>query len=488
MSMTPFVSVVVPVFNEEYLLADCLAALQRQVYDGQYEIIVVDNACTDTSPAIARGAGVRVVCEPRKGYVHALRAGFAAARGEIIACTDADTEVPPDWISRLVAALTSRRDAVAVGGVFAFPDGPSWLHVLAGIVNRLNPELVGGNMAMWRWAYEQVGGFDLHVNLQADVELGRRLRRLGRIIIDRRLVALTSPRRFQVAPWQAVWLHGVNYIWLTVFGRARFYDFPDIRLGPGQRIPHRRLLLATALMTAVAVFVINAETPGGQAFGPVVARVRADQPVVALTFDDGPSPYTAQVLDILARYQVQATFFVIGMNVEKYPDLVRRIVSEGHAIGNHTYSHPLLGPVESPSRFQRELDRADLAIQAATGVRTRLFRPPRGLRSPWMMHLARSSGYQVVTWSVSPDDWRHPPSAVIAERVLDRVRPGAIVLLHDGLETMASPPQENTVAALPAILEGLQKRGYRFVTVPELIEMAEKPRALGSLSPVLAER
>jgi peptidoglycan-N-acetylglucosamine deacetylase len=486
MSITPFVSVVVPVFNEEYLLAGCLAALQRQDYGGQYEIIVVDNACTDASPTIASRAGVRMVREPRKGYVHALRAGFAAARGEIIASTDGDTEVPPDWISRLVAGLTARRDAVAIGGVFAFADGPRWLHLLAGIVNGLNPELVGGNMAIWRWAYEQVGGFDPNVNLQADIELGRRLRRLGRIIIDRRLVVSTSPRRYQVAPWQAIWLHGVNYLSLTLFGRIRFYDFPDIRLRPVQHVSHRRLLLATALMTAIAVFVVNAETPGGQAFGPVVARVRADQPVVALTFDDGPSAYTAQVLDILARYQVKATFFVIGMNVEKYPDLARRIVAEGHAIGNHTYSHPLLGPVEIPSRFEHELERADLAIEAATGVRTRLFRPPRGLRSPWMMRRARSDGYQVVTWSVSPDDWRHPPSSVIVQRVLDRVRPGAIVLLHDGLETRASPHQENTVAALPAILAGLQARGYRFVTVPELLKMVGSPEALTVALPAAA--
>jgi peptidoglycan/xylan/chitin deacetylase (PgdA/CDA1 family)/glycosyltransferase involved in cell wall biosynthesis len=486
MSIAPFVSVVVPVFNEEYLLADCLAALQQQDYGGQYEIIVVDNACTDASPTIASRAGVRVVREPRKGYVHALRAGFAAARGEVIASTDGDTDVPPDWISRLVGGLTAQPNAVAIGGIFAFPAGPHWLQLLAGVVNRLNPELVGGNMAMWRWAYEQVGGFDPKVNLQADIELGRRLRRLGRIIIDRRLVVSTSPRRYQVAPWQAIWLHGVNYLSLTLFGRIRFYDFPDIRLRPVQRVPHRRLLLATALLTAIAVFVINAETPGGQAFGPVVARVRADQPVVALTFDDGPSAYTAQVLDILASYQVKATFFVIGMNVEKYPDLARRIVAEGHAIGNHTYSHPLLGPVESPGRFQHELERADVAIRAATGVTPRLFRPPRGLRSPWMMRLARSDGYQVVTWSVSPDDWLHPPSSVIAQRVLDRVRPGAIVLLHDGLETRASPHQENTVAALPAILEGLEARGYRFVTVPELLELAESPEASTVVLPAAA--
>jgi hypothetical protein len=179
---------------------------------------------------------------------------------------------------------------------------------------------------MWRWAYEAAGGFDPKVNLQADVELGMRLRRLGRLVMDRRLVAASSPRRFQVMPWQSLWLDGVNYLWLVFFGRSRFYDFPDIRLPPGRRLT-RRWLLAMALLIAALGFCLFAGVePGTQVFGPVLAHARADQLVVALTFDDGPSPYTAQVLDILARYQVKATFFVIGQNVERHPDLARLLL------------------------------------------------------------------------------------------------------------------------------------------------------------------
>lgn len=228
----PFVSIVVPVHNEAYLLAECLAALHQQDYDGPYEIIVVNNTCTDRSPEIARSMGARVVDEPHKGYVHALRAGFAAAQGEIIACTDADTRMPPSWLSRLVATLTEQPDVVATSGVFTFHDGSAWLRMVGGVFGRLNWHLAGGNMAVWRWAYEAVGGFDPTVNLGADTELGLRLRHIGRVVIDRSVVANTSSRRFQVAFWQTLWLYFVNDLWLLLFGRPCFYAFPDIRIVP----------------------------------------------------------------------------------------------------------------------------------------------------------------------------------------------------------------------------------------------------------------
>jgi cellulose synthase/poly-beta-1,6-N-acetylglucosamine synthase-like glycosyltransferase len=195
----PFVSVIVPAYNEEYLLADCVAALQRQDYAGRYEIIVVNNASTDRTPNIAREMGVRVVDEPLKGYVNALRAGFGVARGEVLACTDADTLVPSDWVSRLVRALTSQPNVVGVSGAFEFYDGPGWLKLACRLVSRCSWHLSGANMALWRWAYDAVGGVDPAVNLGADVELGMRLRRLGRVVIDCNQVAATSSRRFQVA-------------------------------------------------------------------------------------------------------------------------------------------------------------------------------------------------------------------------------------------------------------------------------------------------
>jgi len=472
----PFVSVVVPAYNEEYLLADCLAALRHQDYDGPYEIIVVNNACTDRTPQIARAMGTRVVDEPRKGYVHALRAGFAATSGDVIACTDADTQVPPDWISRLVRKLTTRPEVVAVGGTFGFHDGPAWLRLLGQIVSPLNWGLAGANMAMWRWAYEAIGGFDPTVNIGADRDLDRRIRRLGHVVVDRQSVALTSTRRFQAGFWSTLRLYLLNDLWLALFGRPRFHDFPDIRLATPLRAAKRLRPVGAALMVALTVLLyLAAASPDVQLFGRVVASTHTDQPAIALTFDDGPSVHTAEVLDILALYQVRATFFVIGRNVERYPDLAARIVAEGHVIGNHTYTHPLWAAIETPGQVERELELAAHAIAAATGVHPALFRPPHGWRSPWMMRLAIQKGYGVVTWSVSPDDWRRPPPQTIIDRVLHQVRPGAIILLHDGLETRVGAPVENTVAALPRLIEELQARGYRFVTVPELMEGETTP-------------
>lgn len=235
-SPKPLVSVVVPVYNEEYELADCLTALHRQDYEGSYEIIVVNNACTDRSPAIALATGARVVAEPRKGYVHALRAGFAASRGEIIASTDADTIVPPDWISRLVDTLLSNSQAAAVSGVFDLHDCSLLIRLLGSLFSRLNWHLAGGNMAIRRQAYEKVGGFNPKVNLGADTDLGLRLQKEWRIVINRRLAVNTSGRRFQHAFWLTLWIYFLNDLWLLLFHHPRFYHFSDIRIRPRRRL------------------------------------------------------------------------------------------------------------------------------------------------------------------------------------------------------------------------------------------------------------
>ena len=458
------------------MLADCLTALARQDYAGRYEIIVVNNASTDRTPEIARDWRARVVDEPAKGYVRALRAGFAAARGAIIACTDADTQVPSDWLSRLAERLTSSDRIVACTGTFGFHDGEPWLRLLARALGRCNFALAGGNMAVWRWAYEAVGGFDPAVNMGADRHLGQRLRRLGGIAVDKGLVVLTSARRYQAAFWPTVRMYVLNDLSMVVSGRPRFFDFPDIRRPVRRYIPRvrvRRARAAAVFATALLLLALTlAEAPGTQTLGPVLARTREVKSLVALTFDDGPSSHTGEVLDVLSRYGVRATFFVIGTNVERRPELARRIVAEGHAIGNHTYDHPFWAAVEDASRVRKELERGEQAIETATGVHATMFRPPHGWRSPWMIRAARREGYLVVTWSVSPDDWRRPSPEVIADRVLQATTPGSIVLLHDGLDLRLAPPVENTVQALPEIIEGLHARGFRFVTVPELVAVS----------------
>jgi peptidoglycan/xylan/chitin deacetylase (PgdA/CDA1 family) len=211
-------------------------------------------------------------------------------------------------------------------------------------------------------------------------------------------------------------------------------------------------------------------------------------PLAALTFDDGPSSeYTAAILDTLKRYGVHATFFVIGRNAEKYPELVKRESMEGHAIGNHTYSHPLLTQFETKEQLHREIQKTQDIIARETGRRPDLFRPPHGWRSPWLISECERDGYNVVNWTIDPKDWKHPASNVIVKRVMRKCGEVTIVLLHDGLELKNDPGQENTVRALSTIIGEFRLKGYRFVTINELIADSTYRQEFRALVRVIAE-
>jgi peptidoglycan/xylan/chitin deacetylase (PgdA/CDA1 family) len=458
------------------MLASCLQALLKQDYAGRFEIIVVNNGSTDETANIARSMGVIVIEEMKKGYVHALRAGFAAATGEIIACTDADTRVPPSWLSR-IHTLLSIPNTAGCSGIFRFYDGPAWLQLIGKVFGRCNYHLAGANMAVWRSAYCASGGFNPHVNMGADVELGQRLKRQGKVIIDQKLRADTSGRRFQCAFFQTLCLYYLNDLWLLLFKRPLFYNFPNIRIPARatKRQVYKPLLARIAMaLGLIGCFLWVAENTNNQIFGPVMAHGQQNEPLVALTFDDGPSHYTSQILDTLDKYGVKATFFEIGCNVDRYPAIARRIINEGHVIGNHTFSHPFLAPMEPPAQIKREIDKASESIKNATGCTPVLFRPPHGWRSPWMASELRRDNYTVVTWTVSPDDWQQTISAAnVVKRVLSKTHSGSIILLHDGLETKDTFRKDQTIDALPSIIADLKSHGYRFVTVPELMEASQ---------------
>jgi peptidoglycan-N-acetylglucosamine deacetylase len=185
---------------------------------------------------------------------------------------------------------------------------------------------------------------------------------------------------------------------------------------------------------------------------------------VALTFDDGPVPgYTAQILDVLHRYRVPAVFFCVGMNAAAHPDLLHRMVDEGHTVGNHTWSHPFLPELTRPQLLE-QLERTNEAIEKATGAVPKLFRPPYGSRTPAVLEWLRPVDSTMVLWDVEPVDWAMPGTEVIAERVLDTTRNGSIVLLHDG-----GGNRSQVVAALPRIIEGLLERSFRFVAAGEFV-------------------
>lgn len=187
---------------------------------------------------------------------------------------------------------------------------------------------------------------------------------------------------------------------------------------------------------------------------------------VALTFDDGPSPDdTATMLTTLEQTHTPATFFVVGSNVRRYPDLVRREARDGFALGIHTWDHPYMTKL-SPDQREWELAATAQAIHNVLGAAycLRFWRPPFGDYNDDVLTQARSLGLTTVTWDVDPQDWSSPGVKVIVDRVLSAVHSGAIILLHDGYHS-----RWETAQALPLIIKGLKRRGYIPVTLPTLL-------------------
>ena len=203
-------------------------------------------------------------------------------------------------------------------------------------------------------------------------------------------------------------------------------------------------------------------------FPKVFARHGPPQKRIALTFDDGPDDrYTPQILRILAREHVRATFFVLGVQARTHPGMLRRIVHDGHTLGNHSYNHANLLTL-TPQQVRWEVDATESTLYRLTGTHTVWFRPPYGSVNARVLRQMNQLGYRVVNWSVDSADWRSLPARLVLANVLASVGPGAIVLQH--CSGNASEVLDGTVEALPMIIHALRARGYQFVTVPELLE------------------
>ncbi len=198
-----------------------------------------------------------------------------------------------------------------------------------------------------------------------------------------------------------------------------------------------------------------------------------DQKRVALTFDDGPDPrFTNGVLDVLNQYNVPATFFMLGSKAVANPKIVKQVQNRGHVIGNHTYSHPNLVKESDIKTLEQEVTRTEDALNDIIGYRTKLFRPPYGFLYNELVEKLGEMNYYVIAWSVDSLDWQEDPPEVIASNVLDNIHPGAIILMHDGAEP--DEDRTNTIESLHQIIPALQKQGYEFVTVPELLNIPFK--------------
>jgi peptidoglycan/xylan/chitin deacetylase (PgdA/CDA1 family) len=191
----------------------------------------------------------------------------------------------------------------------------------------------------------------------------------------------------------------------------------------------------------------------------------SQRPEVALTFDDGPNDlYTPRILDVLKHYDIQATFFCIGLQIQSYPEITRRIHKEGHRIENHTWSHPYLSSLPS-SDVPWQLARMAGTLQKVTGTQTCFFRPPYAACNAEILLEARASGFISTLWSVDPYDWDQPGTEQIVQRVLHQTQNGAIILLHDG-----GGDRSQTVEALPLIIEQLLDSRFSFVPLRRLVE------------------
>jgi len=194
--------------------------------------------------------------------------------------------------------------------------------------------------------------------------------------------------------------------------------------------------------------------------------------VVALTFDDGPSPvWTPKILDELRKANIKATFFMVGEHVAKYPEIARRVAEEGHEIGNHTYDHHVL-LYYALEELEKEIKDTERIIQKATGKTTRYFRPPKAWLTAREKKKIEELGYKVILWSLNSKDWVTFDDKYIVKYIVRNIKPGDIILFHDsgGVFSTEGGDRDETVRTIPLLVDALTKKGYRFATLTELLD------------------
>ena len=521
----PFVSVVIPAYNEEKYLPLCLESIKKQDYAAEYEVIVVDNASTDNTAKIALDWGAKVVYESKRSPACARQKGVEAATGEIIAFIDADTQAPTCWLSTIVSRFVQEPETVVISGPYAYFDAGSIARIASYIGNFISiiidqlfrkvlnkgSAVWGSNFAVHRSALLEVGGFDTSIRFYGEeYELSLRLKKAGKGGIIPRLFVLTSARRLKrIGVVTLYWNWVVDYFsvlfwyepiserledlpakaWQTVVASfswqrakasllyvALLFGLLWLHISPAIEAVGRFIYVFDigVLSTLFAYHGIN---PRSWFYGKVLSNGNRNSPQIALTFDDGPNePYTSQALAILEQYGIKATFFVIGQNARRYPEICRRIVTAGNVVGNHSYHHRKSLCLRRGKAIAREIELAHQAIYDCTGFEPKLFRPPHGFRTPWLMRTVRHLGYTVVTWDNMTGDWKANKSGEeIGQTIVQRAKPGSVIVLHDGRDSRPSYDRSQMLQALPQIIDALKQRGFDFATIPELLESEGKP-------------
>lgn len=231
--------------------------------------------------------------------------------------------------------------------------------------------------------------------------------------------------------------------------------------------------LGSAAVATAVTAGWHSMSPRSQLYGRTFIGAKPGSRLLALTYDDGPSAkWTPALLEVLARHDVRATFFMMGRHVEQQPAIARAVASAGHVVGNHTYAHPNL-IFSSAAQLIAQLDDCDRTLTQVVGEHSDLFRPPFGGRLPDTLRTARVRGYVPVMWSVTAYDWKPYSPEKIEHTVARQIRGGDVILMHDGGHRSPDADRSATVAATDRLITRYKAEGYGFVTVKEMIETEE---------------
>jgi peptidoglycan-N-acetylglucosamine deacetylase len=234
-----------------------------------------------------------------------------------------------------------------------------------------------------------------------------------------------------------------------------------------------RYLLTAVTVAAASAMGYQSMAPSGQWFGHTFTGLARGSKQLALTYDDGPNdPHTQRLLDVLARHDVRATFFLIGRYVQRRPDIVRELVKARHEVGNHTFTHPLL-TFKSAQEVRSELDQCDKALTDAVGEHPNLFRPPFGGRRPAVLSIARRMGLEPIMWNVTGYDWNATAAEPIEQKVSSQVQGGNVILLHDGGHREFGANRSYTVTATDRLICRYKSEGYEFLTIPQMMRKSD---------------
>lgn len=470
--LNPKISVIIPARNEEKYIYSCIKSVLSQNFT-DYEIIIVDNGSTDLTAKIAEESGCKVVYEPCIGLPQARERGRSVAKGELLVYIDADTVIPPDYLSHLYRYIQENEDISAASNPFIFYDSNKVINTLALIyfkfilpiyhripeTLRISNVLFGGNFAVKSDVLQKINGFDTGIDFNGeDVHLSKRISLIGKIGFIHNLFTMTSARRFQREGFLRTFVtYLINLISILHFNKS--VNLPVFN--------YIRIMKYSLSVLFFAVFIYAFTYPKSEIFGRVYYRLDSNEKKVALTFDDGPNGNsTIRILNILDREHVKGTFFLIGKNVERYPDIAKEIIRRGHIIGNHSYTHAWKIPFDNKKMLDYEIDKTEETIFNTTGIKPNLFRPPHGLRTPWMISVISKKGYKIITWDDMTNDYINTAkSSDISRKIISRARPGSIIALHDGLNLAHGIDRRNAAEALISIIKELKKMGYTFTTI-----------------------